>query len=114
MAVEINELGLRCGLAPRPMPQGAASIAALVDALPRTGEPALIDREGSARRNLACSSANRSRWTAAELLRADQDCCIERGAMRRCSAPQGRFGPKMAPGDIFTQIRFSCRVVNTH
>lgn len=48
MAVEINELGLRCGLAPRPMPQGTASIAALVDALPRTGEPALIDRDSLA------------------------------------------------------------------
>src|SRR5580658_1611438 len=47
MTVEINELGLRCGLAPSRMPQGAASVAALVDALPRTGEPALIDREGT-------------------------------------------------------------------
>jgi acyl-CoA synthetase (AMP-forming)/AMP-acid ligase II len=47
MTIEINELGLRCGLAPSPMPQGAASIAALVDALPRTAEPALIDRDGT-------------------------------------------------------------------
>ncbi len=47
MTLEINELGLRCGLAPRPMPQGAKSIAALVDALPRTKEPALIDRDGT-------------------------------------------------------------------
>ena len=47
MTVEINELGLRCGLAPSRMPQGAPSIAALVDALPLTGEPALIDREGT-------------------------------------------------------------------
>jgi long-chain acyl-CoA synthetase len=47
MTVEINELGLRCGLAPSRMPQGAASIAALVDALPRTQQPALIDREGT-------------------------------------------------------------------
>lgn len=47
MSVEINEFGLRCGLAPSRMPQGAASIAALVDALPRTAAPAVIDREGT-------------------------------------------------------------------
>lgn len=47
MTVEINELGLRCGLAPSRMPQGAASIAALVDALPSTEEPGLIDRDGT-------------------------------------------------------------------
>jgi len=47
VTVEINEFGLRRGAVPGRMPRGAASIAALVDALPRTREPAIIERDGT-------------------------------------------------------------------
>src|SRR6516165_8244090 len=48
MTVETDELGLRWGLRPSPMPYGHASVGALVDALPSSGDrPALIDRTGA-------------------------------------------------------------------
>jgi long-chain acyl-CoA synthetase len=44
--IDVDASGLRQGLPRSPMPQGAASIAALVDSLPRTDAPALIERTG--------------------------------------------------------------------
>ncbi len=43
----MDATGLRTDLSPSPMPQGAASIAALVDSLPPSDAPALIDRSGT-------------------------------------------------------------------
>ncbi len=45
--VDVDASGLRRNLPRSPMPEGAASIAALVDSLPRSDAPALIDRSGT-------------------------------------------------------------------
>jgi acyl-CoA synthetase (AMP-forming)/AMP-acid ligase II len=47
MTIDVDDLGLRRGLAPRPIPVGPPSIAALVEQFPDSDAPAVIDRAGA-------------------------------------------------------------------